>query len=52
MTYAITKKAIEVQKQRGTLDKDAMMSKLDVFLLNGRITEDEYSMLFKLMGEE
>lgn len=52
MTYAITKKAIEVQKQRGTFDKETMMSKLDVFLLNGRITEDEYNILFKLMGEE
>ena len=33
MTYQITKKAIEVQKQRGTLDKEVMLSKLDVFLI-------------------
>lgn len=49
MTYAITKKAVEVQKQRGTLDKEAMMSKLDVFLLNGRISDDEYAELVKLL---
>lgn len=43
MTYEIVKKAIEVQKKRGTLDKDSMMNKLDVFLLNGRISDEEYN---------
>lgn len=52
MTYVIAKKAIEVQKQRGTLNQEDMMSKLDVFLLNGRVTEDEYNKLLELMRSE
>ena len=33
MTFEIVKKAIEVQKKKGTLDANSMMNKLDVFLL-------------------
>ena len=51
MTFEITKKAIEVQIQKGTLNKEEMSVKLDVFLLNGRITDDEYNTLMALMGE-
>ena len=51
MTYEIARKAIEVQKRKGTLDKNSMMNKLDVFLLNGRITEGEYSGLAKMINE-
>ena len=50
MTFEITKKVIAVQSQKGTLDKADMTSKLDVFLLNGRITESEYNTLIALMG--
>ena len=52
MAYQITKKAIEVQMQRGTLDKESMKTKLDVFLLNGRISEEEYSKLVELIGSK
>ena len=37
---------------KGTLDKDSMMNKLDVFLLNGRISEEEYSGLVLIMNKE
>ncbi|MDE7279862.1 MAG: hypothetical protein K2N26_09085 [Oscillospiraceae bacterium] len=52
MTFDIVKKAIEVQKRKGTLDRNAMMNKLDVFLLNGRISEEEYNEIAKMMMEE
>ena len=52
MTFEITKKAIAVQLQKGTLDKADMASKLDVFLLNGRITESEYNALMSLLDEQ
>lgn len=52
MTYQNCKTVIEIQKQRGSLDKNSMMNKLDVFLLNGRITEEEYSELVLIMNEE
>ena len=51
MTFEIVKKAIEVQKRKSTLDRNAMMSKLDVFLLNGRISEEEYNEIAKMMME-
>lgn len=51
MTYQNCKTVIEIQKQRGSLDKNSMMNKLDVFLLNGRITEDEYSELVRDLTE-
>ena len=51
MTFEIVKKAIEVQKLKGTLDRNDMMNKLDVFLLNGRISEEEYNEIVKMMME-
>ncbi len=51
MTFEIVKKAIEVQKKKGTLDANSMMNKLDVFLLNGRISEEEYNEVAKMMME-
>ena len=51
MTFEIVKKAIEVQKRKGTLDRNDMMNKLDVFLLNGRISEEEYNEIAKMMME-
>ena len=42
MTYTFCKKVIE----NGTYGtKDAMMTKLDVFLLNSRITQEQYNEL-------
>lgn len=50
MTYSTCKKVIEVQKARGTLNSDDMKAKLDVFLLAGRITEEQYNDLLTLIG--
>lgn len=35
---------------RGTYDKEDMLKKMDVFLLNNRITEEQYTELVGLMG--
>lgn len=35
---------------RGTYDKEDMLKKMDVFLLNSRITEEQYNELTVLMG--
>lgn len=35
---------------RGTYDKEDMLKKMDVFFLNSRITEEQYSELIVLMG--
>lgn len=48
MTYVYCKKIIE----RGNYDKDDMLIKLDVFLLNNRITQDQYTELTKLINGE
>lgn len=47
MTYTYCKKIIE----NGKYDKADMMNKLDIFLLNNRITEAEYKDLFTLIKE-
>lgn len=47
MTYTYCKKIIE----HGKYDKADMMNKLDIFLLNNRITEAEYKDLFTLIKE-
>lgn len=49
-TYKLCKKVIEKDKASGTLDVEEMTMKLDVFLLNDRITEDEYNELMALMA--
>lgn len=46
MTYARLKKLIE----NGAYDKESMMSKLDVFLMANRITEEQYNELVSLMA--
>lgn len=46
MTYTLCKKII----QNGNYDKDDMMNKLDVFLLNNRITDAQYNELVALMS--
>lgn len=45
MTYARLKKLIT----NGAYDKESMMSKLDVFLMANRITEEQYQELVALM---
>lgn len=42
-TYTLCKKVI-ANKTYGT--KEDMLTKLDVFLLNNRITQDQYNILF------
>lgn len=46
MTYRLIKKIIA----KGNYDKDDLMNKLDVFLLAGRITDDEYKELVDLIN--
>lgn len=46
MTYRMLKTMLT----RGIYDKEDMLKKMDVFLLNNRITEAEYSELTELMG--
>lgn len=46
MTYHLCKRLIEAGKTFGLVDK------LDVFLLNNRITEEQYNELISLMNEE
>lgn len=46
MTYTLCKKIIE----SGNYDKADMMNKLDVFLLNDRITDAQYNELVALMS--
>ncbi len=35
---------------RGTYEKEDLLSKMDIYLLNNRITEEQYSELVALMG--
>lgn len=46
MTYLRLKKLIE----NGTYNKESMLSMMDVFLMNGRITEAQYQELVSMMG--
>ncbi len=45
MTYKVCKRLI----QNGNYEKEDMMTKLDIFLLNDRITEVQYSELVSLI---
>jgi hypothetical protein len=47
MTYKVCKRLI----QNGNYEKEDMMMKLDVFLLNNRITQENYNELVDLMDE-
>lgn len=48
-TYTLCKKVIE-NKTYGI--KEEMMLKLDVFLLNNRITQEQYTELVDLLNEQ
>ncbi|WP_352399388.1 hypothetical protein [Anaerotignum sp.] len=41
---------IKTMVTRGTYDKQDMLKKMDLFLLNNRLTEAEYTELVTLMG--
>ena len=47
MTYGLIKKVIA----KGNYDKDELMDKLDVFLLAGRITDEQYEELAEMMKD-
>ena len=49
ITYTFCKKVIE-NRTYGT--KEDMLIKLDVFLLNDRITQEEYNELVDLLGQK
>lgn len=49
MTYIYCKKVIE-NKTYGT--KEEMLEKLDVFLLNNRITKEEYNELVEMLNTD
>lgn len=54
-TYEMLKKAIEAKKRRGTLTQSYIEDtkvKMDVFLMNDRINQDEYNELTKLLESE
>lgn len=48
MTYKICKKLIEI-KEFGKESKEDLLEKLDVFLLNNRITQEQYEELTQLL---
>jgi hypothetical protein len=48
MTYTYCKKII----LSGNYDKEDMLNKLDVFLLNNRITQEQYIELVQLINEQ
>lgn len=48
MTYTYCKSIID----RGNYDAQEMKDKLDVFLLNNRITDEQYGELIKLIDAE
>ena len=48
MTYKVCKRLI----QNGNYEKEDMLIKLDVFLLNDRITQEQYNELVGLMNEK
>lgn len=50
-TYEMMKRTIERQISKGTLNKESTMTKLDLFLMNDRITADEYSELMGLIED-
>ncbi len=45
MTYTVCKRLIE----NGNYEREDMLTKLDIFLLNDRITQEQYSELAGLM---
>ena len=47
MTYRLVKRIIA----KGNYDKDELMDKLDVFLLAGRITDEQYKELVEMMKD-
>ena len=54
-TFEMLNKSIEAKKKRGTLTKEYIEEtkmKLDVFLMNDRITQEQYNELTKKLESE
>lgn len=52
MAYNLMKRIIERDKKAGTLDREAVMDKLDAFLAADRLTTEQYQELVALMDAE
>ena len=52
MTYKICKLTIENTNYKTQAEKDEMQVKLDVFLLNNRLTQEEYEELTNLLNSK
>ena len=52
MTYIYCKKVIENGTYTNQEEKDDMQIKLDVFLLNNRINQDQYNELTQLLSDK
>ena len=52
MTYKICKLIIENTNYQTQVEKDEMQAKLDVFLLNNRLTQGEYEELTNLLNSK
>lgn len=50
MTYTLCKKLIEITEYKSLTQKEEMQVKLDVFLLNNRITQEQYNELTDLLA--
>ena len=51
-TDSLCKKVIEVTTYASQIQKDEMQIKLDVFLLNNRITNDQYGELVTMLANK
>lgn len=52
MTYLYCKKVIENTTYTSQTQKDEMQMKLDVFLLNNRITQENYNELTTMLADK
>ena len=52
MAYNLMKRIITRDKKAGTLDKAAVMDKLDAFLAADRLTTEQYQELVALLGAD
>ena len=52
MAYNLMKRIIERDKKAGTLDREAIMDKLDAFLAADRLSADKYKELVDLLDAD
>lgn len=51
-TYLLAKRVITNANYKTQAEKDDMQFKLDAFLLNNRVTQDEYNELTQLLADK